>query len=171
MSEAPKMNEQEREQEQEIEVRTDIEAGWQLERRKKIIADRDELIAFYKDQIEEVKADAEWKLGFVERALRAFFNTRPHQKTKTQEYVKLPGGKLILKVQNPEYEYKKNQAETIEWLKQNGMSEYVKVKEELDWDSLKKVTGTVDGRIVTGDGEFIPGITVTERDPKFTIEQ
>ena len=121
MSEAPKMNEQEREQEreqeQEIEVRTDIEAGWQLERRKKIIADRDELIAFYTERIEEVKADADWKLGFVERALRAFFNTRPHQKTKTQEYVKLPGGKLMLKVQNPEY--KRDDKTVIEWLKKN----------------------------------------------------
>ena len=169
MSEAPKMTEQEREQEQEIEVRTDIEAGWQLERRKKIIADRDELISFYNDRIEEVKADAEWKLGFVERALRAFFNTRPHQKTKTQEYVKLPGGKLMLKVQNPEY--KRDDKTVIEWLKKNGMSEFVKVEEKLDWAALKAATGTIDGRIVTGDGEFIPGVEVTERDPKFTIEQ
>lgn len=166
MSEAPKMIEQE----QEIEVRTDIEAGWQLERRKKIIADRDELVAFYKAQIEAVKADAEFKLGFVERALFEFFKTRPHQKTKTTEYVKLPGGKLVMKVQNPEYEYKKHQQEAIDWLKANKMEKYVKVKEELDWDSLKKVTGTIDGRIVTEDGEFIPGIEVIERDPKFVVE-
>ena len=168
MSEAPNMIPQE--QEPEIEVRTDIEAGWQLERRKKIIEDRDALIAFYKAQIEEVKADAEYKLGFVERALRAFFNTRPHQKTKTQEYVKLPGGKLMLKTQNPEYDYKTHQQDAIDWLKANKMEKYVKVKEELDWDALKKVTGTVDGQIVTEDVEFIPGITVTEREPKFCIE-
>ena len=168
MSEAPKTVPQE--QEQEIEVRTDIEAGWQLERRKKIIADRDELIAFYKEQIKSVEEDAEYKLGFVERALFAFFKTKPHQKTKTQEYIKLPGGKLMMKTQNPEYNYKEHQQETIDWLKANGMSEFVKVKEELDWAKLKAATGTIDGRIATSDGEFIPGVEVIEREPKFVIE-
>ena len=35
---------------EELEVRTDLEAGWQLERRKKVMADRDELISFYKER-------------------------------------------------------------------------------------------------------------------------
>ena len=164
MSEAPKI------EEQEIEVRTDIEAGWQLERRKKIIKDRDALIAFYKEQIKAVEEDAAFKLGFVERALFEYFKTKPHQKTKTQEYVKLPGGKLMLKLQNPEYNYKEHQQETIDWLKANNMGEYVKIKEELDWAALKAVVGTIDGRIVTQDGDFIPGVEVINREPKFAIE-
>jgi len=165
MSEALKETTQEQET---LDVRTDIEAGWQLERRKKIAADRDELIAFYKEQIKAVEEDADFKIGFIDRALYAFFQNKPHQRTKTQEYVKLPGGKLILKTQNPEY--KRDDKTVIEWLKQNGGEKFVKVKEELDWSGLKGATSMIDGRIVTAEGEFVPGIEVVEREPKFVVE-
>lgn len=151
-----------------VEVRTDIEAKWQFERRNKIIADRDEMIAFYEEQIRAVKEDAEYKIGFIDRSLYAFFLTKPHQKTKTQEYVKLSCGKLVLKTQNPEY--KRDDKTVIAWLKENNGGQYVKVEEKLDWAGLKAATGVIDGRIVTGDGEFIPGVEVIEREPKFTVE-
>ena len=156
------------EQEPEIEVRTDIEAGWQLERRKKIIEDRDNLIAFYKDQIRAVEEDAEFKLGFVERALFLYFKSKPHQKTKTQEYVKLPGGKLMLKTQNPEY--KRDDKAVIAWLKENNGVQFIKTKEELDWAGLKATTGVVGNTVVNEDGEIIPGIEVVEREAKFIVE-
>ena len=154
--------------EEEIEVRSDIEAGWQLERRAKLLSDRDELIAFYEDQIKAVKEDAEYKLGFIERALKAYFMTKPHQKTKTQEYVKLPLGKLMLKKQAPEF--KRDDATVIEWLKANGSPEFVKVEEKLDWSELKKATTVVGNTIVNTDGEIIPGVEVIEREDKFCIE-
>lgn len=164
MSEAIKAQEEE----QEIEVRSDIEAKWQIERRNKIIADRDELISFYEDQIRAVKEDADFKIGFIDRSLYAFFMSKPHQKTKTQEYVKLSCGKLVLKTQNPEY--KRDDKTVIAWLKENQGGKFVKVKEELDWAGLKAATGVIDGRIATGDGEFVPGVEVVEREPKFTVE-
>ena len=92
MSEALQENMQE-----ELAVRTDLEAGWQLERRRKIIEDRDELIAFYKERIKAVEEDADWKLGFIDRALRGFCETVPHKATKTQEYYLLPGGQIMMK--------------------------------------------------------------------------
>ena len=153
---------------EEIEVRSDIEAGWQLERRKKLLADRDELIAFYEAQIEAVKEDADYKLGFIERALFAYFKTKKHTKTQTQEYVKLPLGKLMLKKQNPEF--KRDDAKVIEWLKENGAPEFVKVEEKLDWANLKKATTIVGNAIVNTDGEIIPGVEVIEREDKFCIE-
>ena len=152
----------------ELEVRTDLEAGWQLERRKKIIADRDELISFYEDRIKAAKEDAEFKIGFIDRALLAFFNTVPHKSTKTQDYYKLPGGKLMMKRQNPEY--KRDDAKVIEWLKANGGASYVKTKEELDWKTLKDDTTVVGNTIVNSDGETIPGVEVIEREAKFAVE-
>lgn len=155
-------------QPEEIEVRTDIEAKWQMERRKKIIDDRDELIAFYEDQIRAVKEDADFKLGCIDRCLYAFFMTRPHQKTKTQEYVKLSCGKLMMKKQNPEY--KRDDETVIAWLKQNNGAGYVKVVESLDWANLKKDSTVVGNSIVNSDGVVIPGVEVVQKPDKFAVE-
>ena len=154
--------------EEEIEIRSDIEAGWQLDRRKKIIEDRDELVAFYKERIKAVEDDAKFKLGFIDRSLEAFFKTVKHHKTATQESYTLPGGKLVLKRQNPEF--KRDDATVIEWLKKNNAPQYIKVKEELDWATLKDDTTVVGTAIVNSDGETIPGVEVVEREPKFAVE-
>ena len=155
-------------QEEELEIRTDIEAGWQLKRRKEIIADRDELIAFYKDRIKAVEEDAAFKIGFIDRALEFFFESVPHKKTKTQEYYQHPYGKLVLKKQAPEF--KRDDKAVIDWLKQNNGTEYVKTVESLDWANLKKDTTVVGNTIVNADGEIIPGVEVIEREDKFTGE-
>lgn len=152
----------------ELQVRTDLEAGWQLERRRKIIEDRDELIAFYKESIKAVEEDAAFKLGFIDRALRGFFDTVKHKTTDTQEYYKLPGGKIMLKKQNPKFD--RNDDEVIKWLKANGGAEYVKTEESLDWKSLKEDTTVVGETIVNSDGVVIPGVKVIEREPEFTVE-
>ena len=153
---------------EEIEIRSDIEAGWQLKRRKEIIADRDELLAFYEARIKAVKEDAEFKLANIDRALYAFFLTVPHKRTKTQESYTHPLGKLLMKKQNPEF--KRDETTVIEWLKKNKKAQYVKTEESLDWSALKGDTTVVGGSIVTEDGEPVPGVTVIERPDKFCVE-
>lgn len=156
------------ETEEIVEVRSAIEAKWQFEQRKRIVNDRDELIAYYEDQIAKVKADAEYKIGFIDRALFAFFQTVEHKKTKTQESWSIPAGKLVLKKQAPEY--KRDDKAVIEWLKNNNASQFVKVEEKLDWAGLKSETTVVGNTIVNQDGEIIPGVEVIEREPKFSVE-
>lgn len=153
----------------ELEVRTDIEAGWQLKQRKEIIADRDELIDFYKARIKAVEEDAAFKLANIDRALYAFFQTVPHKKTKTQESYQHPLGKLVLKNQAPEF--KRDDKAVIAWLKKSPDTiRYIKTKEELDWSSLKADTTVLGNQIVNADGEIIPGVEVVEREPKFAVE-
>ena len=155
--------------EEYIEVRSTIEAKWQFEQRRKIIADRDELISYYEDQIAKVKADADYKIGFIDRALFAFFQTVEHKKTKTQESWSIPAGKLILKKQAPEY--KRDDTKVIDWLKKTPEgTQYVKTTESLDWANLKKDTTVVGKTVVNQDGEIIPGIEVVEREDKFVVE-
>ena len=156
------------EAEEMIEVRSTIEAKWQFEQRKRIMDDRDELIAYYEDQIAKVKADADYKIGFIDRALFAFFQTVEHKKTKTQESWSIPAGKLMLKKQAPEF--KRDEKTVIDWLKQNGGTDYVKTVESLDWANLKKDTTVVGNAIVNNDGEIIPGVEVIEREDKFVVE-
>lgn len=156
------------EQEEELVVRSDIEAGWQLKRRKELIADRDELISFYESRIDAVKKDSDVKLSIIDRALFLFFQTVPHKETKTQESYTHPLGKLVLKKQAPEF--KRDDKTVIAWLKDNNGGGYVKTVENLDWASLKKDVTVMGNSVVNSDGEIIPGVEVVEREPKFTVE-
>lgn len=155
-------------EEEELLVRSDIEAGWQLKRRKELIADRDNLIAFYQARIDAVKKDADVKLSIIDRALFLFFQTVEHHRTATQESYTHPEGKLVWKKQAPEF--KRDDKAVMSWLKDNNGGNYIKTTESLDWASLKKDTTVVGNTIVNSDGEIIPGVEVVEREPKFTVE-
>ena len=156
------------EQEEELVVRSDIEAGWQLKHRKELIADRDNLIAFYQARIDAVKQDAEIKLSIIDRALFLFFQTVQHHKRATQESYTHPEGKLVLKKQAPEF--KRDDKTVLSWLKGNNGGNYIKTTESLDWASLKKDVTVMGNSVVNSDGEIIPGVEVVEREPKFTVE-
>ena len=51
-----------------------------------------------------------------------------------------------------------------------GEGAHVKTKEVLDWAELKKNVVFMGENVVNGDGEIIPGITITERPDKFVVE-
>lgn len=149
-------------------IDTDAKAEWALKKIKEARADRDTWVAWYKQKIQEITEQTDFDTMNLERMLADYFASVPHKKTKTQESYKLPGGKLVLKTQNPEY--KRDDSKVIEWLKSSGMPQYVKVKEELDWSALKDATAVFEGHIVTEDGDVIPGIEVVNRDAKFVVE-
>ena len=88
------------------------------------------------------------------------------KKTKTQLSYELPGGKLVLKAQQPEYE--RDEEKLVAWLKKNDLGGMVKVKETANWAELKKTLKADGDCMVTTDGEVVPGIKVIEREPKFT---
>jgi phage host-nuclease inhibitor protein Gam len=150
-------------------IDTDAKAEWALQKIREARADRDRWVAWYTDKIKEIKEQTDFDTMNLERMLAEYFATVPHKKTKTQESYKLPGGKLVLKTQNPEY--KRDDKAVIEWAKATkGMEQFVKVKEELAWQELKDATEVFEGHIVTEDGEIVPGIEVVNRDAKFSVE-
>lgn len=154
----------------EFVIDSDTKAEWALKKIAEARKDCEAWVAWYTEKIKQIKEQTDFDTANLEAMLARYFDSVPHKKTKTQETYSLPGGKLILKKQNVEYNYKDHQEETIAWLKQNGGTNYIKIKEELDWKSLKADTQTVGGQIVTMDGEIVPGITATERPDKFTVE-
>lgn len=86
------------------------------------------------------------------------------KKTKT---IKLPAGKMSFK-KNTTYE--RDEKAVLEFVKENGMGEYLKVKETLDWAGFKKnCTATDDGKLVTADGEIVPSVVVLNSE-KFSVE-
>ena len=149
-------------------IDTDAKAQWAVDKIREARADRDTWVKWYKDQIEKIEAQTDFNTMNLERMLAEYFATVPHKKTKAQESYPLKGGKLILKTQNPEY--KRDDKTVIDWLKQNNMTNFVKVKEELDWAGLKGSTAVLDGNLVTEDGEIVPGVEVVEREAKFMVD-
>ena len=149
-------------------IDTDAKAGWALDKIREARADRDRWVKWYEEKIAEIKAQTDFDTMNLERMLAEYFANVPHKKTKTQESYALPGGKLVLKKQQPEY--KRDDSRVIAWLKENGNNQYIKVEEKLDWAGLKAVTGVFDGNVVDENGEIIPGIEVIEREEKFTVE-
>ena len=149
-------------------IDTDAKAEWAIKRVAQMRADRDKWVEWYKAKIKEITEQTDFDTMNLERMLADYFATVPHKVTKTQETYKLPSGKLVLKTQNPEY--KRDDKTVIEWVKANGMPQFVKTKEELDWSGLKDATAVFDGHVVTEDGEIIPGIDVVNREAKFIVE-
>jgi phage host-nuclease inhibitor protein Gam len=149
-------------------IDTDAKAEWALQKIREARTDRDRWVKWYKEKIDEITAQTDFDTMNLERMLAEYFATVPHKVTKTQESYKLPGGKLVMKTQNPEF--KRDDKAIIDWVKANGMPQFVKVKEELAWQELKDATAVFEGHIVTEDGEIIPGVEVVNRDAKFIVE-
>lgn len=152
----------------EFIIDTDKKAEWAMKKIREAREDRDRWISWYKQKIEEITEQTEADTMNLERMLAEFFETVPHKVTKTQESYRLPAGKLVLKTQNPEF--RRDDKKVIEWAKENGLSRFVKTKEELDWAGLKESTAVFEGHVVTEEGEIIPGIDVVEREAKFSVE-
>lgn len=88
-------------------------------------------------------------------------------KNSKRKSVSLPSGKFGFRKQPPKIE--KDDAALLDYC-DHYQSEFIKVKKTVDWTGLKK-SCTLDGNhYVTKDGEVLPGVTVTEQDPKFTVE-
>ena len=153
---------------EEFVIDTDAKAEWALKKIAEARSDRDAWVKWYEDKIAEIKAQTDFNTMNLERMLADYFATVPHKKTKTQESYSLPGGKLVMKLQNPEF--KRDDKTVIEWLKANQFTDFVKVEEKLSWADLKAATAIFEGHIVTEDGEIVPGVDVIEREPKFVVE-
>lgn len=91
------------------------------------------------------------------------------KKTKTMEKYRLPSGEIIKKYPKPEF--KRDNEKLLSWIKDNKMDDYVEVKETPKWGELKKITKTINGQVVTEDGEIIEGIEVIERPPVMEFKE
>lgn len=149
-------------------IDTDAKAEWALNKIREARSDRDRWVEWYESKIKEITEQTDFNTMNLERMLAEYFASVPHKKTKTQESYSLPGGKLILKTQNPEY--KRDDKTVIEWLKNHDGGDFIKIKEELAWADLKAKTAVLNGKLFSEDGEEIPGVEVINRPEKFVVE-
>ena len=172
MSETVKFfpEEEEEQPEPDVPVLDDLDAEYLIGRIREANRQYEKMEAWYARQLEKAKEVRNKTVTWAEANLRAYFDSlETKKKTKTQISYELPSGKLVLKHQEPKYETKDE--ELVPWLKQNGMTDMVKVEESAKWADLKKALLIApDGQsMITQDGEVVPGVTVTQREDKFTV--
>ena len=150
-------------------VTDDATAQWCLEKIREAEADRAKWKSHYAAQMEKVNREVDGTVAFFTARLEEYFDSVPHKASKTMESYTLPGGKLVRKRQQPQYET--NDEALVPWLETN-MAQLVKIKKSADWAALKKLCSvTPDGKhVATEDGEIIPGVTVTQRPDIFKVE-
>ena len=153
---------------QEVAVLDDASAEYMLRRIREAEEQYEKMEAWYENQKAKAKAVRDRTVTWAEMNLRSYFDMVPTKNSKTQRSYELPGGKMVLKEQQPKYDQQDELL--VPWLKKNGMSEMVKTVETSDWAELKKhLKPGPDGTMVTEDGEIVPGVTATPREPKFTV--
>lgn len=152
-------------------VTDDQKAEWCL---KQIRQKKQELEVWqkhYENLLAAVEFQIEKDIAYFEGSLEAYFRSQQAEgftkKADTQESYKLPSGKLVLKRQQPEFG--RDEDKLIPWLRQNS-PEFIKTKESVNWDGLKKTLFVNGEGMITEDGEVVPGITVTKRDDIFKVE-
>ena len=154
-------------EEEKFTCKDDKDAEWCMKRIRESEEEKQFWKKHYEEQYAGICATCDATIANMMHYLEEYFNTVPHKHTDTEENYRLPSGKLVLKQQEPEYE--KDDDKVIAWLKANGGQKYIKTKETLDWNALKKSLSIIGETAADEDGQIIPCITVKERPAVFRI--
>lgn len=114
-----------------------------------------------KEQTEARQRDVD----FFEAQLKPFVaDALEGKKTKT---MKFPCGSCSFKKSAPSFN--KDEAVLLQYVKDND-SQYINVKESVNWAEFKKTLQFAqDGKMITCDGEVVPGVTYTVGEDTFTV--
>lgn len=156
---------------EEVIVLDDTSAEMMVQRIKEAEEQYDRMKAWYEHQLQKAKEIHDNTVEWAKRNLQGYLGIVPARQTKTETKYELPGATLVLKKQQPKFTVKDD--EMVPWLKENGLGEFVKttVTEKAAWGELKKtLTQTPTGEYTTEDGEFIPGLTVTQQPDEFQVK-
>lgn len=157
------------EEEVRFTVDDDSKAEWCLRKIREANDEAERMQEWYTEQMRRILKRRDARVSFFEGKLESYFAIVPKRETKTQKTYSLPGGKMILKKQSPEFE--RDDKLVLAWLNANEEKKFIKIKEAVDWAELKKTLEICGNEAVfTETGEIIPGISVTERPEKFVVE-
>lgn len=175
--------EQEDQTEQQAFDVSDLETAAEAQRRiayfrdeqQKIDKIAEKQIAPFLDKIEKIKLWQEQekekyakKQAFYENRLECYMRQDVEEQMKKghkpKKVMKLPYGTVKLIKQQPEYN--RNEEELKEYAKAQG---FIKVSESVDWSSIKNKCQVVGDKLIDPNGQIVPGVTVIERDDKFSL--
>lgn len=115
-----------------------------------------------KEQTEARQRDVD----FFEAQLKPFVaDALDGKKAKT---MKFPCGSCSFKKSTPSFT--KDEAVLLQYVKDND-SQYINVKESVNWAEFKKTLQFAqDGKMITCDGEVVPGVSYTVGEDTFTVK-
>ena len=163
-----------------FKVTNDQEAEWVIEKANEDLIEINRFRESLEEKLEVIRQKInklyeeenrvkEWRDSY----LLEYFETiddKFKKKTKTQEKYRLPSGEIIKKYPGPEF--KRDNNKLLDWIKANGMKDYVEIKESPKCEELKKKTKVADGQVIIEDtGEIVEGVQVIEREPVLEFKE
>lgn len=162
-------------QSQRVTVNTAQDANWVFRKLVAINAKRQEVKALQEQEMYRIKLWAEKELTKMdedaEHLNSALSDFARRQREVDPEFKKIstPYGSVAFQKQQDKWEY--NDAVLLDSLKQAGLTELIRIKEEPNKVDLKKRAAVKDGVVVDPDtGAILDGVTVTEQPDKLVVK-
>ncbi|MFZ5965656.1 MAG: host-nuclease inhibitor Gam family protein [Bacillota bacterium] len=163
----------EKEVKEKFTVKDLHEADWCLRKIRTANKKREEIEELARLEIDRINAWKEKELhqldegkAFFEGLLVEYLISR--RKVDPKFKISTPYGKVSTRKQPSKWEY--DEETILQYLKQSGNNQFIRIKEEVDKENLKKSVEVVNGRAVTENGEIIEGIIIREQVEKIEIK-
>jgi len=166
----------ETEESKQFRIETKEQAIWALRKIAKVERERKEArevaqaeLSRIKEWLEEEERKADKAREHLDHLLEDYHMRQLEENPKAAKTIKLPHGTLKMRAQQPLFD--RDDLAIKAWAKDNKPAVLVPQDPKLDWAGLKKqLTIAGEKAIDKETGEVVPGITVEERGPKFTVD-
>lgn len=169
------LDQQEGVEREAFSVKDDKAANWALRKIKHLQGQQESNNQLAQEEVDKIQ---EWNKGANDKlqrdidyfqSLLANYAMEKRQEDPKFKKLELPNGKISFRKQQPQWDYDKKSI--VNTLRDSGLSELIRMKEEPDATKIKKVLEVLNGRAINPDtGEIIPGITVIDREDAFKVE-
>lgn len=119
-------------------------------------------IEYYQSRIRQEEQRLGCVRSFYAAKFKEYFDSLGIKKKR------LPSGSIGYKSQQPEYIWNDDRA--LEFLEENKLHDYLRIKKEPAKDKLKKEIEIINGKPVLPDGQILEGLQIEERSPIFIIK-
>jgi hypothetical protein len=151
-------------------IENDQSADWAMKKIKEAETDFDKWKTFYNSMIDKAERRKDRTVAYMTEKLKQYFETVPHKESKTQEKYSLPSGDLVMKKPKSVWEHEDDEA-LLEWVKENGFSDCIKVTERVSWSDVKKRLKEDSNGIVCDSetGLVCEAVKATMSEPEFVL--
>lgn len=160
-----------------LEIKNKSEADFIIKQVNKLRQEKEEINKFVDQEIErQMKLYEEYRqsrlrpldsqIAYYEESLKTFTLNEYNETGK--KTIKLPNGSIGIKKQQPKYIY--NDAEVLEFLQQNELNEYIRMKPELNKKDLKKNAIVNSNNELLINNQVVPGVVVIPQEDKFEVK-
>lgn len=160
-----------------LEIKNKSEADFIIKQVNKLRQEKEEINKFVDQEIErQMKLYEEYRqsrlrpldsqIAYYEESLKTFTLNEYNETGK--KTIKLPNGSIGIKKQQPKYVY--NDAEVLEFLQQNELNEYIRMKPELNKKDLKKNAVVNSNNELLINNQVVPGVVVIPQEDKFEVK-